>query len=195
MPAFCLAANVDELLERESDNTTCATPIYQKALDTTVDMLAIGPDGQEQKPESATGSEIDTWIHTTFAIPTVITNVLNCPEINNKDDDSTIVFDTINYTFPNGFIQNASPEIRDLIQQCLEVNPSSRISAKKALNHPFFDLYETKEFFIHVTESFLNKTINNIKKYEIKNSLQELTFSYLVHNYPNQEVLDVHQYN
>ena len=96
-----------------------------------------------------------------------------------------------NYSFPNGFIQNASPEIRDLIQQCLEVNPSSRISAKKALNHPFFDLYETKEFFIHVTESFLNKTINNIKKYEIKNSLQELTFSYLVHNYPNQEEINL----
>ena len=96
-----------------------------------------------------------------------------------------------NYTFPEGFIRNASPEIRDLIQQCLQVNPSSRISAKKALNHPFFDLYETKEFFIHVTESFLNKTINNIKKYERKNSLQELTFSYLVHNYPNQEEINL----
>ena len=91
-----------------------------------------------------------------------------------------------NYTFPEGFIQNSSPQIRDLIQQCLQVNPSNRISARKALEHPFFELYETKEFFTHVTEAFLNKTINNIKKYETKNSLQELTFTYLVHNYPNQ---------
>ena len=91
------------------------------------------------------------------------------------------------YTFPKGFVDNSSPAIRDLIQQCLKVNPSERISAKKALNHPFFNLYEIKEYFIHVTEAFLNKTINNIKKYEIKNSLQELTFTYLVHNYPNQD--------
>ena len=92
-----------------------------------------------------------------------------------------------NYSFPKGFIENSSPEIRDLIQQCLQVDPSDRISAKKALNHPFFKLYEIKEFFIHVSENFLNKTINNIKKYDTKNSLQDITFKYLVHNYPNQE--------
>ena len=92
-----------------------------------------------------------------------------------------------NYTFPEGFIESSSPEIRDLIQQCLQVNPSLRISARKAINHPFFDLYDSKKFFIHVTEAFLNKTINNIKKYDTKNSLQELTFTYLVHNYPNQD--------
>ena len=92
-----------------------------------------------------------------------------------------------NYTFPEGFIESSSPEIRDLIQQCLQVNPSLRISARKPINHPFFDLYDSKKFFIHVTEAFLNKTINNIKKYDTKNSLQELTFTYLVHNYPNQD--------
>ena len=69
----------------------------------------------------------------------------------------------------------------------MKVSPSDRISAKKALNHSFFILYEIKEFFIHVNEAFLIKTINNIKKYEIKNSLQDLTFKYLVHNYPNQQ--------
>ena len=92
-----------------------------------------------------------------------------------------------NYSFPDGFVEKSSPEIRDLIQQCLQVNPSVRISARKAINHPFFDLYDSKKFFIHVTEAFLNKTINNIKKYDTKNSLQELTFTYLVHNYPNQD--------
>ena len=111
----------------------------------------------------------------------------------NGNDKNEVLFNIEkgNYTFPDGFIRNASPEIRDLIQQCLQVNPSKRISAKKALNHPFFNLYGIKEFFIHVTESFLNKTINNLKKYERKNSLQELTFSYLVHNYPNQEEINL----
>jgi calcium-dependent protein kinase len=92
-----------------------------------------------------------------------------------------------NYSFTTAFIEHSSSEIRDLIHQCLLVNPSSRISAKKALNHPFFKLYEIKEFFNNVNEAFLNKTINNIKNYKINNSLQELTFTYLVHNYPNQE--------
>ena len=106
----------------------------------------------------------------------------------NGNDKNEILYNIEhgNYTFPEWFIQNSSPQIKDLIQQCLKVNPSSRISAKQALEHPLFELYEIKEFFINVTESFLNKTINNIKNYKIKNSLQELTFTYLVHNYPNQ---------
>ena len=113
--------------------------------------------------------------------------VIGCYPFNGKDKNEILNnIERGNYSFPNGFIQNSSPEIRDLIQQCLQVNPSNRISAKKALNHPFFSLYEVKEFFMHVTDSFLNKTVNNIKKYETKNSLQELTFTFLVHNYPNQ---------
>ena len=107
---------------------------------------------------------------------------------NGKDKDEILSnIEQGNYTFPPGFVEKSSLAIRDLIQQCLKVNPSERISAKKALEHRFFNLYETKEFFIHVTEAFLNKTINNIKKYDIKNRLQELAFTYLVHNYPNQD--------
>ena len=91
------------------------------------------------------------------------------------------------YSFPNGFIEKSSSDIRDLIGKCLMVNPNERISANEALNHSFFNLYDANEFFIHVTPAFLNKTINNIKKYETKNSLQELCLTYFVHNYPNQD--------
>ena len=91
------------------------------------------------------------------------------------------------YSFPNGFIEKSSSDIRDLIGKCLMVNPNERISANDALNHSFFNLYDANEFFIHVTPAFLNKTINNIKKYETKNSLQELCLTYFVHNYPNQD--------
>ena len=91
------------------------------------------------------------------------------------------------YSFPNGFIEKSSSDIRELIGKCLMVNPKERISANDALNHSFFNLYDANEFFIHVTPAFLNKTINNIKKYETKNSLQELCLTYFVHNYPNQD--------
>ena len=91
------------------------------------------------------------------------------------------------YDFPQGFLQKSSNEIRELISKCLMVDPNKRISARDALNDKFFNLYDANEFFIHVTPAFLNKTINNIKKYEIKNVLQELCFTYFVHNYPNQD--------
>ena len=111
---------------------------------------------------------------------------------NGKDKDDILNrIEHGSYSFPNEFTKEASPEIQSLIHQCLNVNPSERISAKEALNHPFFNSYQTKEYFIHVTESFLNKTINNIKKYEINNNLQELTFTYIVHNYPDQDEINL----
>jgi len=91
------------------------------------------------------------------------------------------------YNFPDGFKEKSSNELMELISKCLQVDVSKRISAKDALSDKFFNLYDANEFFIHVTPAFLNKTINNIKKYEIKNILQELCFTYFVHNYPNQD--------
>lgn len=91
------------------------------------------------------------------------------------------------YTFPEGFEAAASPEIKDLINYCLKLDPDERISAKEALNHPFFNSNDINEYFINVTPAFINKTLNNIKKYKVENSLQELCFRYFVHNYPNQD--------
>ena len=92
-----------------------------------------------------------------------------------------------NYIFPEEFKTNSSPEVKSLIDNCLMKDPNKRISAKEALNHPWFDLYDTKSYFIHVTEAFLAKTIMNIKKYNPKNKLQEIAFAYIVHNLPMLE--------
>ena len=91
------------------------------------------------------------------------------------------------YIFPARFKQESSPEIKNLIDACLEKDPAKRISAKDALNHPWFDLFDTKSYFIHVTEAFLNKTIINIKRYRPKNKLQEIALAYIVHNLPMLE--------
>ena len=91
------------------------------------------------------------------------------------------------FSFPEDIIDKLSNELRDLIKNCLQVNPAKRLSAKEALKHPIFNKYKINEYFIHVTPAFLNKTINNIKKYDTKNKLQTLCFSYFVHNYPNQD--------
>ena len=91
------------------------------------------------------------------------------------------------FSFPEDIIDKLSNELRDLIKNCLQTNPAKRLSAKEALKHPIFNKYKINEYFIHVTPAFLNKTINNIKKYDTKNKLQTLCFSYFVHNYPNQD--------
>ena len=75
------------------------------------------------------------------------------------------------YSFPNGFIEKSSSDIRELIGKCLNVNPNERISANEALNHSFFNLYDANEFFIHVTPAFLNKTINKYRKYFLSKTL------------------------
>ena len=107
---------------------------------------------------------------------------------NGKDDKEVIKkIKKGKYSFPDDFIEKSSNELRELIAKCLTLDPSKRISAKDALNDKFFNLYNTSEYFTHVTPAFLNKTINNIKRYEIRNPLQELCFTYFVHNYPNQD--------
>ena len=107
---------------------------------------------------------------------------------NGKDDKEVIKKKKKGkYSFPDDFIEKSSNELRELIAKCLTLDPSKRISAKDALNDKFFNLYNTSEYFTHVTPAFLNKTINNIKRYEIRNPLQELCFTYFVHNYPNQD--------
>ena len=78
-----------------------------------------------------------------------------------------------------------SNEGKDLIKQCLELNVNKRISAKEALNHPWFDLFKTKEYFINVNEYFMKKTINNLIMYKPINKLQKLALTYFVHNFGN----------
>ena len=45
-----------------------------------------------------------------------------------------------------------SEEAKDLIRQCLEMNVNKRVSAKEALEYPWFTLLKTKEYFIKVNE-------------------------------------------
>ena len=80
---------------------------------------------------------------------------------------------------------NISEEAKDLIKQCLEMNVNKRINAKEALEHPWFNLLNTKEYFVKVNEYFMNKTINNLIMYKPKNKLQQLALTYFVHNFPD----------
>ncbi|MFQ6760171.1 MAG: glycosyl hydrolase 108 family protein [Alphaproteobacteria bacterium] len=94
--------SVDELLQRNPDNTKCATAVFADALRATVDTLKNTGTPDEQAPQDADGSEIDTWIHLAFSMPATLNKILECPEVKNAADNDTIVFETVSYTFPNG---------------------------------------------------------------------------------------------
>ena len=107
--------SVTELLQRNPDNTKCATAVFADALQQTVDTLKNTGTPDEQNPEDADGSEIDTWVHLAFSMPATLTKILECPEVKNADDNATIVFETVSYTFPNGRVIDINYETQKSI--------------------------------------------------------------------------------
>lgn len=75
-----------------------------------------------------------------------------------------------------------SSEAKDLINQMLDMNTISRISAQKALNHKWFQKLKIKERFSNIGYDKIQSSIENIKKYKSENKLQQAALAFLVHN-------------
>ena len=106
------------------------------------------------------------------------------PFTGQKDGDVLQKIKQGHYDLKRKPFDKISMEAKDLIKKCLEMNKNRRISAKEALNHPWFAKNNTKAYFCQVTDYFLQKTIENIRNYKPKNKIQELALTYLVHNLP-----------
>lgn len=81
-----------QLLNRAPDSTECASGVFARALTTHADKITA------DAPES----DVQQWIHQVFALPDVLTAVLQCPEFAGLDDDDPVKFIPIEYTFPTG---------------------------------------------------------------------------------------------
>ncbi len=75
-----------------NNDTKCATGVFADALASTAHNVK----------ESDDELTIQQWITVTFADKTVLQRVLECPEIKNINDEDTIKFLPIIYTFPGG---------------------------------------------------------------------------------------------
>ena len=76
----------------------------------------------------------------------------------------------------------------DLIQKLLTVDVEKRISAKEALNHPWFKENNSKEIYNEILdESIVEKLLTNLKNYKKSSILQETALAYLVHNFPQMK--------
>lgn len=93
------------------------------------------------------------------------------------------------YNKDNVALKASSPELRNLISKLLEMNVNERISAKEALDHPWFELFKGRILFDKIDRAIYNKQINNIVHYFLQSKLQQMVLAYLCHNITlNEEI-------
>ncbi len=80
-----------------------------------------------------------------------------------------------------------SEEVKDLVNKLLEKNIDKRLSAKEALNHPWFEKYGGRNLFCNFKPEDIKPYIENLFHYKYNSKLQELVFAFLVHNLSNND--------
>ena len=92
--------------------------------------------------------------------------------------------------YPWGII---SKEAKDLIKDLLQLNPGQRLSAEKALKHPWFSTKQVKqiESLNNLTKHNTLKLVENLTKYRSDNILRCAVIAYLVHN--NTQLKEAHE--
>ena len=84
------------------------------------------------------------------------------------------------------FLQH-SEEVKDLVNKLLEKDINKRLSAKEALNHPWFEKYEGRRLFSNFLPEDIKPYIENLFNYKYNSKLQELVIAFLVHNLSNND--------
>ena len=80
-----------------------------------------------------------------------------------------------------------SQEVKDLVSKLLEKNIDKRLSAKEALNHPWFEKYGGRNLFCNFKPEEIRPYIDNLFNYKYNSKLQELVLAFLVHNLSNND--------
>ncbi len=78
-----------------------------------------------------------------------------------------------------------SEEVQDLVSRLLEKNIDKRLSAKEAINHPWFNKYGGRRIFSNYKPEDIKPYIENLFNYKYNSKLQELVIAFLVHNLSN----------
>ena len=158
-------------LEKEYENEVIGTPYYiapeviKKRYDSKCDLWSIGIllYFLISKKRPFDGKKIEEIFEA----------------INNKEVNLSIKpFDT------------TSEELKDLLLKLLKKNPNERLNAQDALNHSWFIKNKTKEKLSYLSTTEMNELLDNIRNYNPKNVLQQITLSYLVNKNPNAETVN-----
>jgi calcium-dependent protein kinase len=85
--------------------------------------------------------------------------------------------------------ENVSSEVKDLIANLLEKSPNKRLTAQKALEHPWFKKLNIKANLVENDLEKIKKSLENIKKFKPELKLQQVVIAYLVHNIPQLQII------
>ena len=80
-----------------------------------------------------------------------------------------------------------SPEAKDLVNCLLERDIEKRLSAKEALEHPWFKKFGGRNLFCNFNREEIMPYIDNLFKYKYNSKIQELVIAFLVHNLGNND--------
>jgi calcium-dependent protein kinase len=80
--------------------------------------------------------------------------------------------------------KNASSEVKDLIEKLLVSDPKKRLSAKEALEHVWFNKYQSNALYYNISKNEILQCIQNLLSYDVENKFQELVLAYIIHNMP-----------
>ena len=94
---------------------------------------------------------------------------------------------TKEYDENNEKLAQSSPEVRDLIKGLLNKNTEERLSAKQALNHPWFKKFNGRKLFENFKEKDIQQFIDNLFNYTFHSKIQQLVIAFLVHNLPTSD--------
>ncbi|MCQ2820543.1 MAG: protein kinase [archaeon] len=96
------------------------------------------------------------------------------------------------YCFSSKTFKNISFEAKDLIRKCLIYDPSKRISAKDALNHPFLKnelklLYDPNIVSIENFEEKEKEIFSSLIQFSHKSKFYQAVLTFLTHNFIKKE--------
>ena len=113
--------------------------------------------------------------------------LVGTPPFNGQDEDEIIRAVTIgNYETSYPQYTSLSDNAKDLITKLLTFNPSQRITAEEAINHPWFNIEEVK-MIEYVNEAIAREMLLNLENYKSDNLIKCAVIAYLVHQNTNLE--------
>ena len=75
-------------------------------------------------------------------------------------------------------------EVRDLLDKLLQKDANKRLSAKEALNHEWFKVFNGRALYSNFRPDVIQQYINNLCTYSCESKLSQLVLAFLIHNIP-----------
>ena len=126
----------------------------------------------------------DTW---SVGVILYMTLVGVAPFDGKNDDDIIKRIKIGKYNKHNERYAKHSEEVKDLLSKLLEKKIDKRLSAKEALNHPWFEKYGGRNLFCNFKPEDIKPYIEHLFNYKYNSKLQELVIAFLVHNLANND--------